>query len=93
MGPRKARTPAEGLDQALASLKYGEAKERLEKILEGLESDEVDIDDLADKVKEAAALIRVLHEKLTRTRGEVEKVMEEVRVPGPAPQAEAGPAS
>lgn len=73
-------------------MKYGEAKERLERILEDLESDEVDIDDLADKVKEAAALIRVLHQKLTRTRGEVEKVMEEVRVAGPAPPAEAGPA-
>ena len=35
-------------------------------------------------MKEAAALIRVLHDKLTRTQGEVDKVMEEVRQSGPA---------
>ncbi len=67
------------LEKELASLKYGEAKDRLETILEELDSNEVDVDDLADRVKEAAALIRVLHAKLTRTRGEVEKVMTEVR--------------
>ena len=56
-------------------LKYGEAKERLEGILDELESNEVDIDDLADRIKEARDLIQVLTDKLTRTKGEVEKVM------------------
>ncbi len=63
--------------KALANLKYGEAKDRLEQILEELESNEVDIDDLADRVREARDLIRVLNDKLTRTQGEVRKVMEE----------------
>lgn len=74
-----ARQKRDGDPQSqLASLKYGEAKERLEQILERLEQNEVDVDDLAAQVKEAAGLIRVLHDKLTRTKFEVEKVLEEV---------------
>ena len=57
------------------SPKYGEAKERLELLLDELESNEVDIDDLADRIKEARDLIRLLTDKLARTRGEVQKVM------------------
>ena len=76
---RGPETTTEIDEEALASLKYGEAKDRLEGILENLEEHEVDIDDLADQVKEAAALIRVLHDKLTRTQVEVEKVMKHVR--------------
>lgn len=62
----------------LANLRFGEARDRLESILESLERNEVDIDDLADRVKEAAALIRVLHDKLTKTKTDVEKVLAEV---------------
>lgn len=61
-----------------ANLKYGDAKDRLETILAEIESAEVDVDDLAERVKEAAALVRVLHDKLTRTKAEVEKVVAEV---------------
>lgn len=50
----------------------------METILAEIESAEVDVDDLAERVKEAAALIRVLHDKLTRTKAEVEKVVAEV---------------
>lgn len=71
MATRKAATKS----GTPANLKYGEAKERLEGILDELESNEVDIDDLADRIKEARDLIRVLNDKLTRTKGEVEKVM------------------
>lgn len=62
----------------LANLRFGEARDRLESILESLERNEVDIDDLADRVKEAAALIRVLHDKLTKTKTDVEKVLADV---------------
>jgi exodeoxyribonuclease VII small subunit len=71
----------------LGNLRFGEARERLEVILDSLERNEVDIDDLAERVKEAAALIRVLHDKLTKTKGDVEKVLadvEEPREPGAA---------
>ena len=73
----------------LADLRFGEARDRLETILDTLEKNEVDIDDLAERVKEAAALIRVLHDKLTKTKVEVEKVLADVEDEGDA--AEAGP--
>lgn len=62
----------------LANLRFGEARDRLEGILESLERNEVDIDDLSDRVKEAASLIRVLHDKLTKTKVDVEKVLADV---------------
>lgn len=71
-------------------MKYGEARQRLEQILEDLESSDVDLDDLASRVKEAADLIRVLHDKLTRTSSEVEKIMEEVRQAAPQLEPEPG---
>jgi len=79
MAKKKASRTGQELEEDFRSWKYGPAKERLEKLLEELEADEVDLDDLAERVKEAAALIRVLHEKLTRTQGEVDKIMDQVR--------------
>lgn len=80
MARKKAATQ---VDEAIASLSFGEAKERLQTILEDLEGHEVDIDDLADQVKEAASLIRVLNDKLTKTETEVKKVVGELRPSGP----------
>lgn len=60
------------------SLKYGEAREKLEKILKEIEGNEVDVDDLTDRVKEAAQLIQVCRKKLSKTRVEVEKVVAEM---------------
>ena len=85
-----ARKKAPADATALASLRFGEARDRLEAILENLERGEVDIDELADRVKEAATLIRVLHDKLTRTKADVEKVLEEVREEEGAEGAGAG---
>ena len=79
-----ARRKTEKTDEALASLKYGEARDRLETLLESLERNEVDLDDLSDKVKEAAGLIRVLNDKLLRTKTEVEKVLADVEEEAPA---------
>ena len=72
----------------LANLRFGEARDRLETILDTLEKNEVDIDDLAERVKEAAALIRVLHDKLTKTKVEVEKVLADVEGDGEEDEAE-----
>lgn len=84
MTRRKSRGEQdEGEGAERSGLKYGEARERLERLLDELESDDVDLDDLAEKVREAAGLIRVLHDKLTRTSAEVQKVMEEVKRAAP----------
>ncbi len=68
---------------AIANSRFGEAKARLEEILAEIESNEVDIDDLAERVKEAAALIRVLNDKLTKTRAEVQQVVAELKAAAP----------
>ncbi|MBK6939803.1 MAG: exodeoxyribonuclease VII small subunit [Planctomycetes bacterium] len=78
MAKRKSGGDQVAVRSIPGNLKYGEAKERLETILAEIESAEVDVDDLAERVKEAAALVRVLHDKLTRTKAEVEKVVAEV---------------
>jgi len=50
----------------------------LEKILKEIEDNEVDVDELADRVRTAAELIRVCKDKLERTKMEVEKVVAEL---------------
>ena len=69
------------------SLKFGEAREQLEQILREIEDNEVDVDDLADRVKTAAELIRVCKDKLERTKMEVEKVVAEL-IPRDEPNGE-----
>ena len=60
----------------IASLKFGEAREELERILREIEENEVDVDDLAERVRTAAELIKICREKLERTKVEVEKVVQ-----------------
>ena len=57
-------------------LKYEEALERLQKIVSLLEHKEIKIDDLADKVKEAKALVDFCREKLEKTEEEINKIIE-----------------
>lgn len=67
------------------SLKFGEARAELEQILKEIEANEVDVDDLAEKIRRAAALIRVCRDKLERTRTEVEKIVSEMEDVEPEP--------
>ena len=54
---------------------FAEARERLEQILAEVESDEGDVDRLADRVKEASDLIRLCRDRLSAARSQVEKVV------------------
>lgn len=56
-------------------LRYAEAVEELEAILDGLEGDELDVDDLADQVARAAVLIRECRDRIAATRYEVERIV------------------
>lgn len=74
------------------SLKYGEARDRLEEILKEIEGNEVDVDDLSERVKEAAELIQLCRKKLQKTRLEVEKVVAEMDLDeGESPEVEKDP--
>ena len=59
----------EGHDAAFTELKT---------ILEGLQQDEIGVDELAEKVKRAAALIAFCGDRLRTAEGEVQKVLDEL---------------
>lgn len=60
-------------------ISYREAMEKLEEIVSGLESDEIPVDELAAKVKEASRLIRICKSVLYETEEEVNKVLKEMQ--------------
>jgi exodeoxyribonuclease VII small subunit len=53
---------------------YAAASEELEQILQDIESGEVDLDLLTEKVERAAALLATCREKLAATEAKVRKV-------------------
>ncbi len=65
-----------------AELAYAEAVAELEAILERLETDELDVDHLADRVGRAAALIRECRDRIASTRFEVDRIVTELQAPG-----------
>lgn len=54
---------------------YSEAMARLEKIVSQIEGNELEIDALADKIKEANEIIDFCNAKLTKADEEVEKLL------------------
>lgn len=59
-------------------LSYNEAISEIEEILERMESDELDVDELSEKVKRVSELVRYCRNKLKTTEEEVEKVLKEM---------------
>jgi len=57
---------------------YREALEEVETILAGIENEELEIDELSEKVKRVAFLLRFCREKLHHTSEEVEKILGEM---------------
>ena len=55
---------------------YGEAMTEIEEILEKIETGELDVDDLTEKVKRVASLLDVCKKKLKTTETEIQKVIE-----------------
>ncbi|NCC09839.1 MAG: exodeoxyribonuclease VII small subunit [Bacteroidia bacterium] len=55
---------------------YSEAVERLEKIVRQIDNNELDIDQLSDKIKEANELISFCTAKLTMADKEIEKLLQ-----------------
>ena len=56
--------------------KYGKAMKRLEEIINKIENEEVDVDELAQQVKEAVELIKVCKNKIEKAEMEVKEVVE-----------------
>lgn len=64
MAPRKKET-------------YSQAMERLEKIVRQIDNGELEIDELADKIREANEIIAFCSDKLTKANQEIEKLLSE----------------
>ena len=59
---------------------YNEAIEKLRVIVEDIESGELDVDVLSEKVKEATRLIKLCKEKLFKADEEVKKILDELNL-------------
>ncbi|MBO6098605.1 MAG: exodeoxyribonuclease VII small subunit [Prevotella sp.] len=56
------------------NMKYEDAMKRLEELVQQMESGDVSIDSLTQKLKEAKQLIQLCKDKLTKTEEEIKKV-------------------
>jgi len=60
------------------SMSYSEAVTSIEELLQLIETGELDVDDLAEKVKQASELLKVCKGKLFSTEKEIEKILKEM---------------
>ncbi|MDR2921185.1 MAG: exodeoxyribonuclease VII small subunit [Tannerella sp.] len=58
---------------------YNESIAKLREIVSDIESGELDVDILSEKVKEASRLIKVCKDKLFKADEEVKKILEELQ--------------
>ncbi len=59
-------------------LKYGDAINELEEILERIENEELDVDELSSTVKRVSLLVKFCRDKLYKTETEVEKILSDM---------------
>lgn len=57
---------------------YKEAISEIEEILSQIENNELDVDELSEKVKRVSLLINTCKEKLKNTEAEIEKILKEM---------------
>lgn len=63
---------------ATKKVTYNEAISEIEEILELIEKEELDVDELAEKVKRVSALLKICKEKLQSTNEQVEQILKEM---------------
>ena len=59
-------------------MKYTDAFEELQEIVQEIQDGEISVDDLAIKVKRAAELIKFCKQKLTTTEKDVNQILKEL---------------
>ncbi len=63
----------------MKEITYTQAIEELEKIVAEMENEDISVDELSEKVKRAAGLIRFCKAVLHKTEEEVDAVLKEMR--------------
>ena len=61
---------------------YSEALEELQTIVAEIEDGQISVDELSEKVKRAAVLIKICKSKLTSTEEDVAKILKDLESPG-----------
>ena len=59
-------------------ISYSEAMTEIEEILDKIENEELDVDELAEKVKRVSVLLKICKDKLQKTNEQVEQVLKEM---------------
>ena len=57
---------------------YGAAMAEIEEILEKIEGEELDVDELAEKVKRVSVLLKSCKDMLQKTNDQVEQILKEM---------------
>lgn len=60
----------------MQQMKYEEAVSRLEEIVKKMENDELNIDQMAQQLKEAQQLIKLCKDRLTKVDADIKAVMD-----------------
>ena len=60
----------------MAETKYSKSIKKLEEIIAKIENEEIDVDELSEKVKEAVTLIKDCKSKIEKAELEVKKVVD-----------------
>ncbi|QUB80622.1 exodeoxyribonuclease VII small subunit [Prevotella jejuni] len=60
----------------MKDIKYEEAVRQLEKIVDKMESGELDIDSMAAQLKKAQELVKLCKDKLKRTDADIQELLE-----------------
>jgi exodeoxyribonuclease VII small subunit len=70
--PKRTATPASTGADAVG---YADAMTELEQILDELESDQLDVDVLADRVRRASELLTLCRDRISRAQADVDKIV------------------
>ncbi|MCC6759292.1 MAG: exodeoxyribonuclease VII small subunit [Candidatus Omnitrophica bacterium] len=60
----------------MTEIKYSKAIKKLDEIISKIEGEEIDVDELADNVKEAVDLLKVCKNKIEKAQMDVKKVVD-----------------
>lgn len=63
---------------ASKKITYNEAMAEIEEVLEKIENEELDVDELAEKVQRVSVLLKICKDKLQKTNEQVEQVLKEM---------------
>lgn len=61
------------------SLSYREAVKEIEEILSQIENEELEVDELTEKVKRATTLLKWCREKLRSTEVEIDSILKDIQ--------------